>query len=119
VIIANPDNIADLKSAIAGLNDVKVDFALQPKPLGMADALLSASALLADEPFISANSNDIFETPAYVQLLDKYHKNSHHSGYLIACELRDYFPGGYLVASENGEISHIVEKPARGRNHRI
>ena len=114
VIITNPDNTADLGSVVAGLEGIHIDFALQQRPLGMADALLAASGLIADEPFILVNSNDIFETSAYVQLLDEYHKNGYYSGYFIACQVQNYFPGGYLVINEDSEISHIVEKPPKG-----
>lgn len=115
VIIANPGNVADLKPAVAGLEGISIDFAVQQKPLGMADALLSASALLVAGPFILVNSNDIFETSAYANLLDEYLKNNRYSGYLVARQVQDYFPGGYLVINKDGEIKHIVEKPARGK----
>lgn len=114
VIVANPTNVTDLKSTVARLKGSNIDFALQQKPLGMADALLSASALLVDEPFILVNSNDICETSAYVELLDEYQRNSCYCSYLIARPVRDYFPGGYLLISEDGEIGRIVEKPPRG-----
>ncbi|MBL7210064.1 MAG: NTP transferase domain-containing protein, partial [Dehalococcoidia bacterium] len=114
VIVASPDNLADLKSAVAGVRAINVDFAVQQRPLGMADALLSASALLGDEPFILVNSNDIFDTSAYVQLINEYQRNSSYSGYLTARQVQDYFPGGYLVVNDDSEISHIVEKPPKG-----
>jgi NDP-sugar pyrophosphorylase family protein len=114
VIIANPDNIADLKSIVAGFNGINIDFALQPKPSGMADALRNASALISDEPFVLVNSNDIFETSAYVELLSQYQKNSGYVSYLTSYKMPNYFPGGYLVVDEDGEVQHIVEKPAKG-----
>jgi len=114
VIIANPYSIADLQSAVAGLRNVDIDFARQEKPLGIANALLCASALLGEEPFILVNPNDIFESPAYAQLLGEYEKNNNYFGYLIAHEMQNYFPGGYLTINEDSEICQIVEKPPKG-----
>ena len=115
VVIANPDNIADLKQTIAGIKDINIDFALQQKPSGMADALLSAADLLISEPFILVNSNDIFEASAYIQLLSEYQRHSDYFGYLVARQVQDYFPGGYLAINKNSEIHHIVEKPPKGK----
>ncbi len=114
IIIANPDNITDIRSASSILNDVKIDFILQKTPSGMADALLAASSLLVGKPFIMVNSNDIFDTSAYAELLSEYNRNNDYAAYLVARRVQNYFPGGYLVINENNEINHIVEKPARG-----
>ena len=114
VIVANPDNVTDLKSAVADIPDVDADFAVQEKPLGMADALMAASASLRQEPFIVVNPNDIFDASVYARLLSGYDKNSSYSCYLVAHQTQDYFPGGYLVVNEDNEISHIIEKPPRG-----
>ncbi len=114
VIVDNTANSADLKVAVARLKGVSIDFVSQPKPSGMADALLHASALLGNEPFVLVNSNDIFESSAYVELLNQYQKNSGYFSYLTSYQVPDYFPGGYLAVDENGEVQHIVEKPAKG-----
>ncbi len=81
VIVANPDNITDLKSAIVDIPDIDADFAVQEKPLGMADAIMAASASLRREPVIVVNPNDIFDASAYISLLSEYNKNSGYSGY--------------------------------------
>lgn len=114
VIIGNPSNIDNIKSIAHGVSGIRPAFAVQQKPLGMADALSSASALLGDGPFILVNSNDIFETSAYTQLLDEHHRNGGYSGYLIARQVQQYFPGGYLSIGEDSEIDHIIEKPGEG-----
>jgi len=81
----------------------------------MANALLSASSLIAQEPFILVNSNDILDASAYAALLREYEKNTTYSAYIIARQIQNYFPGGYLVVNENSEIKHIVEKPPEGK----
>ena len=115
VIIANSDNLADLKLAVAELENIKIDFGIQENPSGMADALLTASGLLAGEQFILVGVDDIVETSAYIQLTSEYEKTGDHFGYIIAHKVQNYFPGGYLVIDEDREIRHIVEKPPRGK----
>jgi len=115
VLIGNPNNIDKIRSVARTISGIDPAFAIQQEPRGMADALLSASALLANGPFVLVNSNDIFETSAYVQLLDEYQRDGWYSGYLIARQVQDYFPGGYLVVNEDSEIGHVVEKPSRGK----
>jgi bifunctional UDP-N-acetylglucosamine pyrophosphorylase/glucosamine-1-phosphate N-acetyltransferase len=114
VIVANPENVTDLKSAIADIPDVDTDFTVQEKPLGMADALTAASALVRQGPFIVVNPNDIFDASVYISLLSEYDKKSAYSCYLVAHQTQDYFPGGYLVVNKDNEVSHIIEKPRRG-----
>lgn len=115
IIITHPENDADIRSSLFDIKNIKGDFALQKKPLGMADAILTASDLIAGEPFILASSNDIFDTTAYTKLLHEYEKNKDYSVYISARQVQSYFPGGYLVVNEHNEISHIVEKPPRGQ----
>ncbi len=114
IIIANQENAADLKLAVSGLKDIDANFVLQMKPLGMADALLAATNQIAEQPFILVNSNDVFETSAYVNLINEYRAHQSYSAYIVAHQIQDYFPGGYLITNANNEITHIVEKPPRG-----
>lgn len=114
VLITNPENDTDIKSALSEIRNTNIDFALQAKPLGMADALLSASNFIDDNPFILISSNDIFDASAYTKLLQEYEGNNGYSAYIIAKPVKSYFPGGYLVVNEYNEIGHIVEKPPKG-----
>ena len=115
IIIANSNNIADLKSSLTEIKGVEIEFGLQEQSGGMADALLSVSNLLSGEPFILVNSNDIFNPSAYTNLLSELDSNGSYSSYIMARYVQEYFPGGYLVTNENNEISHIVEKPPIGK----
>lgn len=114
-LVANEDNIAQLKIAISDIPDIATNFVVQKRPLGMADAIMAASPLLPSAPFIVVNPNDIFDASAYSSLLSEYDKNSSYTAYLVAHQVAEYFPGGYLVVNEANEISRIVEKPPRGR----
>ncbi len=115
IIIAHPGNDAEIRASLSDIRNIKADFIIQKKPLGMADAILAASDLIAGEPFILVSSNDIFDTTAYTNLLHEYQKNEDYSVYISASQVQSYFPGGYLVVNEHNEISHIVEKPPIGQ----
>jgi bifunctional UDP-N-acetylglucosamine pyrophosphorylase/glucosamine-1-phosphate N-acetyltransferase len=114
VIIANSSNFSDLKSLLSGFKDAKIEFGLQEKSGGMANALLSVSDLLSGEPFILVNSNDIFDTSVYTNLLDEFNTDGSYSSYLTASYVQSYFPGGYLVVNEKNDINQITEKPQIG-----
>jgi UDP-N-acetylglucosamine diphosphorylase / glucose-1-phosphate thymidylyltransferase / UDP-N-acetylgalactosamine diphosphorylase / glucosamine-1-phosphate N-acetyltransferase / galactosamine-1-phosphate N-acetyltransferase len=115
VIIANPANIDDLKAALSRFDNLKIDFALQSEPSGMADALLRAAAFLTNTPFVLVSSNDTFDTAAYSELLGAYKNNSGYISYITARQVTEYFPGGYLVINSNNEVTKIIEKPDRGK----
>jgi len=112
IIVGNPQNINRIAEIIADLRGIKVDLAIQKEPLGMADALKSASQFLDDEAII-VNPNDVFEGLAYSELLEA-RRTGVATAYLLGCEVKDYFPGGYLVVDDEGNLTHIVEKPERG-----
>ncbi len=114
LIIANPDNIDDIKTITSALPKIYIDFAVQEKPSGMAGALLSATSLLGKEPIIIINPNDIFEGSAYTNLLNAFNTNDGCSAYITAHKVDTYFPGGYLVTDEHNEIRNIIEKPPKG-----
>jgi len=114
IIIANPENINDIQSSLSEIDNVKIDFALQKEPHGMADALLSTSKLIGIDPFILVSSNDIFEKSAYIELLREYQKNNDYAVYITARQVKNHFPGGYLKVNKYNEIGHIIEKPPKG-----
>ena len=114
LVIVNPDNSENIKSALSEFNDIEIGYAIQNKAAGMSDALLSSAHLIADEPFILVNSNDIFTSTAYKSLLSEYNTNPDYSAYITAYQLQSHFPGGYLITNENDEIDRIIEKPPIG-----
>ena len=113
VIVANPQNISKIENIVSSVPGIKVELAIQKEPLGIADALNSASHLL-DGDIIVVNPNDIFEGSAYTRLIQARNTGSAVS-YLLAYEVKDYFPGGYLVVDSKSELKLIVEKPERGK----
>jgi bifunctional UDP-N-acetylglucosamine pyrophosphorylase/glucosamine-1-phosphate N-acetyltransferase len=113
VIVGNPQNMNRIAEIVTSLPDIKVELALQKEPLGLANALESVSQFL-DGQIIVVNPNDVFESFAYTKLLEAQRAGPAVS-YLLGYEVTDYFPGGYLVVSEAGELQRIIEKPERGK----
>jgi bifunctional UDP-N-acetylglucosamine pyrophosphorylase/glucosamine-1-phosphate N-acetyltransferase len=112
VIITNPQNKARIKQITKRIPGIKVQFALQKKALGIADALKSAERLL-DGQILVINPNDVFSSSAYTKLLAAGRKTS-ASSYILGYRVQKYFPGGYLQVNPKNELLHIVEKPKPG-----
>ena len=113
IIVGNSQNIGSMERITTNISDIAVKFVVQKEPLGMADALRNASQFL-DSEVIVVNPNDVFEGFAYNKLLDAYRTHSAIS-YLLGYEVADYFPGGYLVTNDEGNLTGIMEKPEKGK----
>ena len=113
ILIGNPHNIDKIKAVAQKVPGANFAFAIQERPLGMANALEAAQNMLSDEPIIAVNPNDVFESTAYVNIMEEYQRDSATS-YILAYETKEYFPGGYLVVNEDREVKAIIEKPGRG-----
>jgi NDP-sugar pyrophosphorylase family protein len=113
VVVGNPANIDRIKAVTQTISGIKLAFAVQEKPLGMADALQAAQKLLTDEPIIVINPNDVLDATAYTSIIQE-HKKGSAASYLLACEVKEYFPGGYLVLERGEGVKAIVEKPGKG-----
>jgi bifunctional UDP-N-acetylglucosamine pyrophosphorylase/glucosamine-1-phosphate N-acetyltransferase len=112
VIIGNPENIGKIKQITKRIPGIKVDFALQKKSLGIADALKSAAAFLSEQLLV-INPNDVFSSSAYTKILAAAKKTPAYS-YILGYQVHKYFPGGYLQVNSRNQLLHIVEKPNPG-----
>ena len=112
VVVANPQNMEKVGQISKSISGVEIELALQEKPLGIANALESAEHLLEGEVMV-VNPNDVFDSSAYTRLIQERKKSSALS-YLLGYEVKEHFPGGYLVVSKGNELKQIVEKPRRG-----
>ncbi len=113
VIVGTPQNITTIREIVADIASIRAELTVQEQPLGIANALESARQFLEGE-IIVVNPNDVFDSSAYTALLEAYRGNPATS-YIIGHEVSDYFPGGYLVVGDEGELKSIVEKPPRGQ----
>jgi UDP-N-acetylglucosamine diphosphorylase/glucosamine-1-phosphate N-acetyltransferase len=112
VIIGNPDNIEKIEQITKKIPGIKVDFALQKKSLGIADALKSAEPFLRGQLLV-INPNDVFSSSAYTKILTEAEQSA-VSSYILGYQVQKYFPGGYLQVNSRNELLHIVEKPNPG-----
>jgi NDP-sugar pyrophosphorylase family protein len=113
VIIGNPKNAAKIKQITKRIPGIKVDFALQKKSSGIADALKSAEPFLHGQLLV-INPNDVFSSSAYTKIIAAAKKTSASSSYILGYKVQKYFPGGYLQVNSRNELLHIVEKPNPG-----
>lgn len=113
LVIGNPANMQQIEQITRTTSGLKIELALQEKPLGIADALKSAESLLGGD-IVVVNPNDVFAVSAYARLLQESQENSADS-YILGYEVKDYFPGGYLAVDSANQLKHIVEKPQPGQ----
>ena len=112
VIIGNPQNTARIKQITKRIPGINVEFALQKKASGIADALRSAAPCLQGQVLV-VNPNDVFSSSAYTKIM-AVAKRAAASSYVLGYRVQEYFPGGYLQVNSRNELLHIVEKPAPG-----
>ncbi len=112
ILVCNPQNRERVKAIAERFPSASIEIAVQEKPLGIANALESAAHLLKQELMI-VNPNDIFDGTAYAALLKSRHQGKADS-HILGYRVNSYFPGGYLVTNERGDLTDIVEKPGAG-----
>jgi len=113
ILVSSPQNVERVRQIAAGVRGTKSQIAVQEQSLGIANAVQSAAKLL-DGEFIIANPDDLIEKAAYTSLLAD-RARTQADACLLGYRVKDYFPGGYLVVNEGGELTHIVEKPGKGK----
>jgi UDP-N-acetylglucosamine diphosphorylase/glucosamine-1-phosphate N-acetyltransferase len=112
ILVCNPQNRERVRAIAERFPSTSIEIVVQEKPLGIANALESAAHLLKQE-LIIVNPNDIFENTAYEALL-KSARQSKTDSDILGYRVNSYFPGGYLVTNERGDLTKIVEKPGAG-----
>lgn len=109
IIATNEHNHEFLSSYHSTLN---VQTVLQPKPLGMGDALLHLKDTISDTPIVVMNAVDMVDDSLLKNLLIK----AENEYAVVTGITRDtYFPGGYLnIDTQKGTVTSIIEKPGEG-----
>jgi UDP-N-acetylglucosamine diphosphorylase / glucose-1-phosphate thymidylyltransferase / UDP-N-acetylgalactosamine diphosphorylase / glucosamine-1-phosphate N-acetyltransferase / galactosamine-1-phosphate N-acetyltransferase len=103
IIIGNPTNINVLKKLCGD----EIEYVVQNEPKGMADALLSIEKIPDQALIVSAN--DVFDEDAYKNVI-----NTKGDSVILGYEVKEYFPGGYLIV-EGNKMKGIIEKPGAGK----
>jgi bifunctional UDP-N-acetylglucosamine pyrophosphorylase/glucosamine-1-phosphate N-acetyltransferase len=114
VVVARPDNAAAIEALLASLG-ARCRVAVQPDPLGMADAVLCArealQALDADSLYVT-QAHDVVGPVLHTAVLDAL-ESGIAAGYVAAQRVSKYFPGGYLTL-DGSRVTSVVEKPEPG-----
>ncbi|KKU88675.1 MAG: Bifunctional protein GlmU [Candidatus Gottesmanbacteria bacterium GW2011_GWA2_47_9] len=110
VIVASPDNRNVLQTQQRSVPTVTV---VQQKPMGMADALLSAASEIADCELIILIADDLLDRGLLARVVSRG-RSTGAFGVIAGWRTEKYFPGGYLKI-ENDRITGIVEKPGEGK----
>lgn len=113
VIVASPDNRADIEGLARGVAQLNVQIVVQEEPKGMGDAVLKVEPALAnraDGAIYITQVHDVVDDRLHLDMLSA-HRNYPQATYLAGYEMEEYFPGGYLIVDEHGRISGVVEKP--------
>jgi len=107
IVVVNPQIKEEVKKY---LGNVKV--VVQKRPLGQADAILSAEKEIKDRPLLIVNANDFFQPSLFVEFNRKIKNNP--DALLVGLKTDCYLSMGYLVV-KNGLVERVVEKPGKGR----
>lgn len=103
VIVTNPQNDSLIHRLFPHIKTI-----IQPQPLGMANAILTAAPVLK-QPILIVNADDLFDSSAYSQIIN--HIATHQPKFLLtAWETDQLLPAGYFQIKDNTPVG-IIEKP--------
>ncbi|WKZ28241.1 MAG: sugar phosphate nucleotidyltransferase [Candidatus Dojkabacteria bacterium] len=114
IVVANEENIAEIDSVIRAKNyDAKV---VVQKGDGQAGAVSTAiEHLSSSEDVLIINMNDVSEEILLKSFLEKLESlRSNKTNLLTGYYTDTYFPGGYLVLNDEGNVIEVKEKPGAG-----
>lgn len=104
VLVGGPHNLEEAGALYPDLPTVEQE----NLELGMRGAVLSILKAYPNDELLIVSGNDVVEPQAYASLVD-----TSGDGALLAYEVENYFPGGYLN-TDGDRITGIVEKPGEG-----
>lgn len=113
VIVANPDNHADMTTLAMQIPQMAIRVVVQAQPEGMGDALLAAEPTLPSRPSLPiyvTQVHDVVDETLHMDMLRAWSTDP-SATYIAGYELDTYFPGGYLIVSPSGRITGMIEKP--------
>jgi bifunctional UDP-N-acetylglucosamine pyrophosphorylase/glucosamine-1-phosphate N-acetyltransferase len=113
IIVANPDNRADIAGLAAQIPQLSIRVVVQTEPKGMGDAILCAAPALpsrSDVAIYVTQVHDIVDDSLHSDMLRAWQANP-NATFIAGYERADYFPGGYLIVIPSGRITGIIEKP--------
>ena len=92
---------------------VNIQYTVQEKPLGMANALETAEDLVEDHFFV-VNADDIFESSLVREMLKRFQRGD--ADILLSCKpVKETWKFGIVRLEDGDRVVELVEKPERGR----
>lgn len=115
MLLVRPDHDKDYESVVAPFigGSSGVSFAVQQRPLGQADALLSATRATEDkhDAFLVFNAQHVIVDSIVPEMLDFFNKI--HRSIVVVTPSEE--PWKYGVVKTNGDrVAGVVEKPKQG-----
>ena len=107
IVVVSPSN----RTAIEGLLGDSVDYALQPEPLGTADAVNCALPLLGDacSQVLVQNGDTPLVQPDSIKLLTNRHQEQGNQMTMLTAEGLYAQDMGRVMRDDQGQIAEIVE----------
>ena len=94
---------------------VKIDYVVQPKPLGLAHAVKVSHSFINSSPFLLFLGDNLLEVEV-APLLSEF-KNSACDALILLKEVSDARAFGVAELDDQGKIVHVEEKPKKPRSN--
>jgi dTDP-glucose pyrophosphorylase len=116
-LVVGPEHevIRDYYAGTARPRRLRVESAIQPEPLGTADALLAAQPFIAEDEFLVLNSDNYYPVAALAALCEMgepgtvlFEREGLLRGNVPAERIRDY---AIVAVDADGYLADIIEKP--------
>ena len=122
LIITAPDELSNFKKLLGDGRQfgVKFDYLVQPKPEGIAQALILAEEFIANEPVALVLGDNIFYGGGFTGMLQSAVEEA-MKGFasIFACKVRDAERFGVVELDKNKNIVSIEEKPKAPKSNYV
>jgi len=108
IVVANSNNFEMIKH-IEVPKGLQAEFVKQQGE-GQGEAVKAVHAVYKEGPALIINASDVY-TDEMIESLIKANQKDPKNMYIGTIEKDQYFPGGYVVTNDKGEVTKIVEKP--------
>lgn len=117
LVISGPDQLPMFESLLGDGRQwgIKISYAAQDEPRGLADAFIVGEAFVGGEPVALALGDNIFHGRGLSELLEQAANDSSHA-HLFAVRVKDPERFGVVEIDKAGKPISIEEKPARPRS---
>ncbi|MEH2526359.1 MULTISPECIES: glucose-1-phosphate thymidylyltransferase RfbA [unclassified Bradyrhizobium] len=117
LIISGPDQLPMFESLLGDGRHwgIKISYAVQDEPRGLADAFIVGEAFVGGEPVALALGDNIFHGRGLSELLEQAANDSSHA-HLFAVRVKDPERFGVVEIDKAGKPISIEEKPVKPRS---